>query len=59
MRVRDYICAYQALRQGGEKTQDDTMSDLNIATPVKIEKLVKDFKTHRCTLDFASIVKTE
>ena len=45
--------------------QDNTMSDSNIATPVKIEKLVKDFKTHQCTLDFdrgfitASIVKTE
>ena len=45
--------------------QDDTMSDSNIVTSVKIEKLVKDFKTHWYALDFdqgfimASIVKTE
>jgi len=37
----------------------------NIPTPVKIEKLVKDFKTHRCALDLdhgfiaATIMKKE
>jgi len=41
------------------------MDDSNAATPVNIEKLVKDFKTHQCALDFnkgfiiASIIKRE
>jgi len=30
----------------------DTTMDSNIATPVNIEKLIKDFKTHYCMLDF-------
>jgi hypothetical protein len=36
-------------------TQDqvETNSEgADVATPIKIEKLVKAFKTHRCALDF-------
>ena len=47
-----------------QETVDATM-DAKIATPVHIKWLVKQYKTHRCALDFdgaiitASIVKKE
>ena len=65
-RAREYICTYRALHQvSSSDTHLDTMDDTNAATPVNIKKLVKDFKTHRCTLDFdkgfiiALIIKRE
>jgi hypothetical protein len=47
------MCAYLALEkekemQTGEQTKQN---DLN-SVPVKIEQMVKQFKTHRCALDF-------
>jgi hypothetical protein len=54
-RAREYICAYHTLH----KEQDETHLD-PVVTPMKIEKLVKEFKTHRCTLDFDySFIKQE
>jgi hypothetical protein len=52
-RARAYMCAYLALEkekemQTGEQTKQN---DLN-SVPVKIEQMVKQFKTHRCALDF-------
>ena len=57
-RARAYICAYYRLHHGdsnNESKQGDRIS------PEVIEKLVRDFKTHRCALDFENkfIVKTE
>ena len=63
-RAREYICAYQTLRQQQQQHEQEqqaentisnattTAEDDTFATPVKIEKLVKMFKTHRCALDF-------
>ena len=57
-RARAYICAYYRLHHGdsnNESKQGDRIS------PEVIEKLVRDFKTHCCALDFENkfIVKTE
>ena len=53
-RAHEYICAYHALHQGiTSADQVETNSEgAEVATPIKIEKLVKAFKTHRCALDF-------
>ena len=75
--ARDCICAYFALHHEQNRNNEETncmtttmmmttsLCKPNIPTPVKIEKLVKDFKTHQCALDFdhgfiaATIVKKE
>ena len=53
-RVCEYICVYHALHQvQTSNTSDkvlDTDMDSNVATPVKIEKVIKTFQTHWCTL---------
>jgi dihydropteroate synthase len=54
-RARQYILAYQALHSQEESEQQQpstTSRDTHQITPMKIESLVKDFKTHRCVLDF-------
>jgi hypothetical protein len=53
-RAHEYICAYHALHQGisSAEPMDTTSAGDEVATLVKIEKLVKAFKTHRCALDF-------
>jgi len=53
--ARQYILAYQALHsleENGEQQPSTTSGDAHQITPMKIESLVKDFKTHRCALDF-------
>jgi hypothetical protein len=50
-RARQYILAYQALHSQEEEQQQPSSTTHQI-TPMKIESLVKDFKTHRCALDF-------
>ncbi len=53
--AREYICAYHTLH----KEQDETHLD-PVVTPMKIEKLVKEFKMHCCALDFDySFIKKE
>jgi len=39
-------------RISSAEAEDTTPIGNEVATPVKIEKLVKAFKTHRCALDF-------
>jgi hypothetical protein len=56
-RAHEYICAYYVLhemmtQQAEGMEQGVTARDQNAAVPVKIEVLVKQFKTHRCGLDF-------
>jgi hypothetical protein len=53
-RAREYICVYHALHQGisSAEPEDTTSIGDKVVTPVKIEKLVKAFKTHGCALDF-------
>jgi len=54
-RARQYILAYQALHsleENEEQQPSTTSGDAHQITPMKIESLVKDFKTHRCALDF-------
>ena len=54
-RAREYICAYLVLSQEASARNDnnsDAAVDSFAAIPVKIEELAKDFKTHRCALDF-------
>ena len=53
-RACEYICAYHALHQGisSAEPEDTTSIGDKVVTPVKIEKLVKAFKTHGCALDF-------
>jgi len=58
-RAQEYICSYHVIWQ--ETTQQDsthltaaTNSSVDLTvTPMKIEKLIKKFKTHRCALDFS------
>ena len=57
-RARQYILAYLAMQQVNDqqsstdsKEEDMTQASGQI-TPAKIEKLVKEFKTHRCAMDF-------
>ena len=55
-RAQGYLCAYYRLHHGNEsEIQSEQIS------PQTIEKLVCDFKTHRCALDFENkfIVKTK
>ncbi len=52
-RARAYILAYHKLwckrQQSGQASQVDEHST---ADPVSLEKLMKEFKTHRCAVDF-------
>jgi hypothetical protein len=49
-RARQYLMAYHAIdtNQLDEKTQNDC----KIYGPVAVDKLINNFKTHRCALDF-------
>jgi hypothetical protein len=49
-RAREYICAYHVLHE--QMIQEYKTDDETSAVPVKIEALAKQFKTHRCALDF-------
>jgi hypothetical protein len=51
-RAREYICAYIVLSQEEGKQNEDDAVNHCAAVPVKIEQLTKDFKMHRCALDF-------
>jgi hypothetical protein len=53
-RARQNIMAYQMLHSQEEEQQQPSTSsgDTHQITPMKIESLVKNFKTHRCALDF-------
>ena len=55
-RARAYILAYHKIRQEQLTDSSSTSAELdNIsASPVKVEKLLKKFKTHRCAMDFDS-----
>ena len=49
--------AYHKIRQEEQLTNSATMDsgiDDNSASPVKVEKVLKEFKTHRCAMDFDS-----
>ncbi len=46
--AHEYICAYHTLH----KEQQETDLPDPVVTPMKVEKLVKEFKTHRSALDF-------
>ena len=53
-RARQYICAYYKIaheKETQEAEQEAQVTHLD-ASPIKVEKMVKLFKTHRCTLDF-------
>jgi hypothetical protein len=54
-RARAYVLAYYKIRQ---EQLTDLLStsefDDMAASPVKVEKLLKKFKTHRCAMDFDS-----
>jgi hypothetical protein len=54
-RAREYILAYHTLHSQQQQQPPSSASsetDTHLITPMKIEALVKDFKTHRCALDF-------
>ena len=57
-RARQYICAYYMIYMESKKNQaaaDNThLHFSDRTTPVKLEQLVKKFKTHRCAMDFDS-----
>ena len=53
-RARAYILSYHEIRQE-QLTESSSTTDLVCAvSPVKVEKLLKRFKTHRCAMDFDS-----
>ena len=53
-RARAYILSYHKIRQE-QLTESSSTTDLDGAvSPVKVEKLLKRFKTHRCAMDFDS-----
>jgi hypothetical protein len=54
-RARAYILAYHKIRQEQRIDSLPTFElDDTSASPVKVEKLLKKFKTHRCAMDFDS-----
>jgi hypothetical protein len=52
-RARAYILAYHKIRQE-QLTDSSSTSEFDdiAASPVKVEKLLRQFKTHRCAMDF-------
>ena len=64
--ARGYLCAYSRLANNEEngpegEEQEVTNIESERISPQQIEKMVQDFKTHRCALDFENkfIVKIE
>ena len=61
-RARQYTLAYYALRKqqqeqqaiGNQAAENLATSEALQLTTVKIEQMVKQFKTHRCAVDFDS-----
>jgi hypothetical protein len=64
-RARQYTLAYYAMQQQQQEETSATFNEQSQPTAVKIELMVKHFKTHRCAIDFdgafirAVIVKKE
>jgi hypothetical protein len=64
-RARQYTLAYYAMQQQQQEETSATFNEQSQLTAVKIEQMVKHFKTHRCAIDFdgafirAVIVKKE
>ena len=52
-RAREYIVAYHLLSATGSSIDVATVEPSPGETPVKVEKLLKEFKTHRSASDFA------
>ena len=52
-RAREYIVAYHLLSATGSSIDVATVEPSPGDTPVKVEKLLKEFKTHRSASDFA------
>ena len=59
-RARAYTCAYYCLHYNGDDKNTESQQGEKIL-PAQMEKPVKDFKTHRCALDFEGkfIIKKE
>jgi hypothetical protein len=57
-RARQYICAYYMIYTESKKNEtaaeNTHLHFSDRTTPVKLEQLVKKFKTHRCAMDFDS-----
>ena len=55
-RARQYILAYYAIQQASDVANSTMIADTTASqqqiTQVKIEQLIKEFKTHRCAMDF-------
>ena len=60
-RARGYLCAYYRLAHTKSSKQANSAQQSEHITPQQIEKMVRDFKTHRCALDFENkfIVRIE
>jgi hypothetical protein len=54
-RARAYILAYHMVQQEQLTDSASTTTNLNsTVSPVKVEKVLKTFMTHRCAMDFNS-----
>ncbi len=51
-RARQYTLAYYAMQQQQQEETSATFNEQSQLTAVKIEQMVKHFKTHRCAVDF-------
>jgi len=51
--AREYIVAYHLLSAAGSSFDVTTAEPSSGDIPVKVEKLLKEFKTHRSAFDFA------
>jgi hypothetical protein len=53
-RARQYIMGYHVMHLSSQQgnTSTDTDHENSAIIPVKLEQMVKKFKTHRCALDF-------
>ena len=55
-RARQYICAYFKIWKDLDEQHDRMDAEVDTTThdadPISVEKLVKQFKTHRCARDF-------
>ena len=53
-RARSYICAYYVIwcKRRGKEGDAEMNESAFMTDPVKMEKMIRHFKTHRCALDF-------
>jgi hypothetical protein len=50
--AHQYILAYYAMQQQQQEDASTTFNEQSQLTVVKVDQMLKQFKNHRCTVDF-------